>query len=109
MTRPPPRSTRTDTLFPYTTLFRSGLLGSDLAEELHASRWRILNFDLVCAFERFDPHVANDVLDVGVAANVERLGLSRCNTGDCERSGATHQPHKSSSRRLGFHFHASLP
>src|SRR3546814_6482368 len=23
MTRPPPRSTRTDTLFPYTTLFRS--------------------------------------------------------------------------------------
>src|SRR3546814_7440761 len=24
MTRPPPRSTRTDTLFPYTTLFRSG-------------------------------------------------------------------------------------
>src|SRR3546814_11665496 len=25
MLRPPPRSTRTDTLFPYTTLFRSGL------------------------------------------------------------------------------------
>src|SRR3546814_6923608 len=24
MIRPPPRSTRTDTLFPYTTLFRSG-------------------------------------------------------------------------------------
>src|SRR3546814_20885170 len=24
MSRPPPRSTRTDTLFPYTTLFRSG-------------------------------------------------------------------------------------
>src|SRR3546814_3262044 len=24
MLRPPPRSTRTDTLFPYTTLFRSG-------------------------------------------------------------------------------------
>src|SRR3546814_16406066 len=24
MTRPPPRSTRTDTLFPYSTLFRSG-------------------------------------------------------------------------------------
>src|SRR3546814_3965444 len=27
MIRRPPRSTRTDTLFPYTTLFRSGLLG----------------------------------------------------------------------------------
>src|SRR3546814_13610296 len=26
MTRPPPRSTRTDTLFPYTTRFRSALL-----------------------------------------------------------------------------------
>src|SRR3546814_8744793 len=27
MIRPPPRSTRTDTLFPYTTLFRSGCRG----------------------------------------------------------------------------------
>src|SRR3546814_6755399 len=29
MIRRPPRSTRTDTLFPYTTLFRSGLLPVD--------------------------------------------------------------------------------
>src|SRR3546814_2758607 len=28
MIRPPPRSTRTDTLFPYTTLFRSERLGA---------------------------------------------------------------------------------
>src|SRR3546814_15602687 len=28
MIRPPPRATRTDTLFPYTTLFRSESLGS---------------------------------------------------------------------------------
>src|SRR3546814_1428829 len=28
MIRRPPRSTRTDTLFPYTTLFRSAMLGS---------------------------------------------------------------------------------
>src|SRR3546814_14609041 len=40
MIRVPPRSTRTDTLFPYTTLFRSALLGSavglvpDLTEQL---------------------------------------------------------------------------
>src|SRR3546814_18292763 len=34
MIRLPPRSTRTDTLFPYTPLFRSGLLtGVDLAVE----------------------------------------------------------------------------
>src|SRR3546814_4916766 len=30
MIRRPPRSTRTDTLFPYTTLFRSPLYGHDL-------------------------------------------------------------------------------
>src|SRR3546814_6477048 len=34
MIRRPPRSTRTDTLFPYTTLFRSCLLGgTDIASE----------------------------------------------------------------------------
>src|SRR3546814_655894 len=32
MIRRPPRSTRTDTLFPYTTLFRSGLMETDWAE-----------------------------------------------------------------------------
>src|SRR3546814_12995233 len=31
MIRRPPRSTRTDTLFPYTTLFRSGKAGSKAA------------------------------------------------------------------------------
>src|SRR3546814_17306271 len=36
MIRRPPRSTRTDTLFPYTTLFRSGR--TDLCEENHPRR-----------------------------------------------------------------------
>src|SRR3546814_1086675 len=38
MIRRPPRSTRTDTLFPYTTLFRSGIAGvvADLQNELFA-------------------------------------------------------------------------
>src|SRR3546814_9544452 len=41
MIRRPPRSTRTDTLFPYTTLFRSGggqddALGQQAAVALHA-------------------------------------------------------------------------
>src|SRR3546814_1348667 len=37
MIRRPPRSTRTDTLFPYTTLFRSLHLAVDLADvQLHA-------------------------------------------------------------------------
>src|SRR3546814_13230000 len=33
MIRRPPRSTRTDTLFPYTTLFRSGNVGTSTPEE----------------------------------------------------------------------------
>src|SRR3546814_15672265 len=33
MIRRPPRSTRTDTLFPYTTLFRSRMLGQQLARD----------------------------------------------------------------------------
>src|SRR3546814_17825548 len=40
MIRRPPRSTRTDTLFPYTTLFRSVELGPDETVEL-AERRRI--------------------------------------------------------------------
>src|SRR3546814_8125459 len=34
MIRRPPRSTRTDTLFPYTTLFRSGVLAGDVKDVL---------------------------------------------------------------------------
>src|SRR3546814_18257270 len=36
MRRRPPRSTRTDTLFAYTTLFRSGALGAQLLEQRFA-------------------------------------------------------------------------
>src|SRR3546814_11630826 len=44
MIRRPPRSTRTDTLFPYTTLFRSTLVSSALTRELFGysfSTWRL--------------------------------------------------------------------
>src|SRR3546814_2841822 len=34
MIRRPPRSTRTDTLFPYTTLFRSSFLGQEFLPQL---------------------------------------------------------------------------
>src|SRR3546814_17759120 len=44
MIRRPPRSTRTDTLFPYTTLFRSGRAGLQsrgrCARDAHPRRWR---------------------------------------------------------------------
>src|SRR3546814_1520474 len=44
MIRPPPRSTRTDTLFPYTTLFRSGqvMAIADAARDLDTSSPRNL-------------------------------------------------------------------
>src|SRR3546814_11012326 len=35
MIRRPPRSTRTDTLFPYTTLFRSRRISDDVGTEIH--------------------------------------------------------------------------
>src|SRR3546814_3190474 len=38
MIRRPPRSTRTDTLFPYTTLFRSGRLARGLRRPPHPRR-----------------------------------------------------------------------
>src|SRR3546814_20951012 len=43
MIRRPPRSTRTDTLFPYTTLFRSGL-GDDVT--LHAAHQQTRDSDM---------------------------------------------------------------
>src|SRR3546814_18237944 len=44
MIRRPPRSTRTDTLFPYTTLFRSmGTMASTLAHELNQPLTAIIN------------------------------------------------------------------
>src|SRR3546814_9547708 len=48
MIRRPPRSTRTDTLFPYTTLFRSlpdgspgGILGEILKRIAHEENWEL--------------------------------------------------------------------
>src|SRR3546814_7337951 len=40
MIRRPPRSTRTDTLFPYTTLFRSLRRADDVAEQQHRHEGR---------------------------------------------------------------------
>src|SRR3546814_17805232 len=45
MFRRPPRSTRTDTLFPYTTLFRSGIGAEKVAKEcVEVGRPRALDF-----------------------------------------------------------------
>src|SRR3546814_15930156 len=55
MTRRPPRSTRTDTLFPYTTLFRSHPIGR-------------VNDHLVARIDRRDERVEQSML----AADVDR-------------------------------------
>src|SRR3546814_13064685 len=62
MIRRPPRSTRTDTLFPYTTLFRSVLVndGETLAALLRDLERRL--GDLAAAFARDDAHGDGDVL-----------------------------------------------
>src|SRR3546814_11923792 len=58
MIRRPPRSTRTDTLFPYTTLFRSPRLPDDqLIFTLNHAESRILAFEpnLAALVERLEP------------------------------------------------------
>src|SRR3546814_14461234 len=55
MIRRPPRSTRTDTLFPYTTLFRSGYTGED-GFEISLPAEAITAFaDELCALEEVKP------------------------------------------------------
>src|SRR3546814_1380262 len=66
MIRRPPRSTRTDTLFPYTTLFRSdccavvaygALLGDGLLA-VPAHGWVNLHFSLLPAWRRSEEHTS---------------------------------------------------
>src|SRR3546814_12384873 len=54
MFRRPPRSTRTDTLFPYTTLFRS------LVDGGHQLQDRVLVDIVVAAFERGERRTGDD-------------------------------------------------
>src|SRR3546814_3526383 len=70
MIRPPPRSTRTDTLFPYTTLFRSGPRGvrTTLAGEsfLTQARCVMLQFDSAIASARQAGRGEQGTLRIGV-------------------------------------------
>src|SRR3546814_16715126 len=74
MLRRPPRSTRTDTLFPYTTLFRSGvttLLPQIIADELGAD-WRTIAVETA----PISPLYANTlVVDADSAAFMPRAGV----------------------------------
>src|SRR3546814_7725749 len=70
MIRRPPRSTRTDTLFPYTTLFRSydQMEGNTGAQRFrHAvkfMRWRPDREPASCTFDQLDVPLNFDLYDV---------------------------------------------
>src|SRR3546814_16404744 len=81
MIRRPPRSTRTDTLFPYTTLFRSAeRIAAGLAADDRHILAHHLAFERIAAFEddrvvlvRVDGAVAD--LDVAAAVDVEAVAV----------------------------------
>src|SRR3546814_8894679 len=86
MIRRPPRSTRTDTLFPYTTLFRS----------VEANVFRFFGSTLI---EADAGHIRNEPLQLGLRSVVEMSVLdimtdflSLPNETDCEVSPAHHVP-----------------
>src|SRR3546814_8400571 len=64
MIRRPPRSTRTDTLFPYTTLFRSDVCSSDL-------EWRTVGRTAVLIYVSLAEHQVEIVADRAIHSRVE--------------------------------------
>src|SRR3546814_17206800 len=88
MIRRPPRSTRTDTLFPYTTLFRSRknaaevavadrpVIGADL-DEWQAAGGVIADRKRVAGRLRFQEAIHPAVVDFAAAPGVTVLGLGK--------------------------------
>src|SRR3546814_4695499 len=79
MIRRPPRSTRTDTLFPYTTLFRSG--------------WQV---GKTVSFDAFDAKAAALTLLEAAGAPADRLQVM-----EAVSQGAIWHPGQSATLRLG--------
>src|SRR3546814_5266042 len=96
MIRRPPRSTRTDTLFPYTTLFRSDALGVDAAtgigdadigadgieRQLRARRHTQLQFGFVDVAVHAIRVTDDDAEVLRVATDVEFLDILAEGAGD---------------------------
>src|SRR3546814_13744960 len=98
MIRRPPRSTRTDTLFPYTTLFRSVAvrLDVDAPGEWHDGHGQVLDGVGVLALV-----LVEDVQEV-VGRRLERCQLgARHRTGDIEHEGEFHAVGPERLRRSG--------
>src|SRR3546814_20988762 len=78
MIRRPPRSTRTDTLFPYTTLFRSlgdvvDMLFTTLTHKLKLHQINLASFWCKSASEWAAAVASPDTLAAGVARHLKRL------------------------------------
>src|SRR3546814_16721897 len=79
MIRRPPRSTRTDTLFPYTTLFRSAIVGKQLrdSEEFRLDVWlkdRKLRLEGIMQ-PNFPSHIASRLCCVNVRCGTSMPAL----------------------------------
>src|SRR3546814_6218316 len=68
MIRRPPRSTRTDTLFPYTTLFRSDRDASARARARHRLRHRAHPADRMAPLARLAVHLAEHMVEQHIGA-----------------------------------------
>src|SRR3546814_7349317 len=104
MIRPPPRSTRTDTLFPYTTLFRS--LGAHFENEFAAAD-QVGVRDPVLAPRLAVPGDRLDIRPVGAIAlcpDGQRLARANRHLGDVEqrRRSEEHTSELQSLMRISY-------
>src|SRR3546814_16285987 len=83
MIRRPPRSTRTDTLFPYTTLFRSPVGGAGLGMLVHVRRRVAVGAVLVT-------HQTPVAGQAFVLVHGGAAGLQQCEAGDHDRPKYPH-------------------
>src|SRR3546814_17192795 len=93
MIRRPPRSTRTDTLFPYTTLFRSALLMRHLLPAADFAAW----FSAFLPRPDFVPAIVADRGDAK-GVHLDGLNLSRA---WCLRGIATALPETQRPAQIG--------
>src|SRR3546814_19288246 len=97
MVRRPPRSTRTDTLFPYTTLFRSVEIGADILDHDIGGVAPAADRDVAIGQRKAVERGAIGAVDhreAGARLMVESHGIDRANAGEVglPRFGARRDP-----------------
>src|SRR3546814_18120093 len=101
MNRRPPRSTRTDTLFPYTTLFRSVLGNTVLAQPSDSGMIRVdeetnlgvaVSTDCNGRFAKLDPYAGAQLALAASYRNVSTGGAVPMAISDCPNFGSPEDP-----------------